>query len=399
MSLAVLAFNTLGAQRIPGTWAEKAAMGSGRFWAFSFALGDKVYGGTGRPQFSATTPLQDFWEYDPATDVWTQKADYPGGPREGATGFVAAGRGFAAFGTPFIQFSRAVYEYLPDSNAWVPRANVPGIGFAFSHGFVLDSTFYIGPENGTNQVYAYHVPTDTWDTVAPFPGNDRRAQVSFAVQGKGYIGMGAGVFGGVYGDFWAYDPTANSWAQVAELFPKSDQSTAFAIGDYGYVLNVGGNQKNTYRYDPVLDQWEFEATLPGDRIANGTTCANDSLGFLLFGERTISGGNFGNDRAYVFTPGTDGGTNTAISPSLAALPLFDLRADGQGGLWVDVAAGSVAGPLRIALVDISGKSYLQRTGQAPGQTWLPVQDLPTGLYLVQVARPGQPVQTRKWLKR
>ncbi len=372
-------------------------MGQGRFWAFSFALDDKAYGGTGRPMFSSLTPLNDFWGYDLQTEQWTQLADFPGGVREGATGFSAMGRGFAGFGSPFIQFSKDLYEFLPDSNRWVAKASVPGIGFAFSHGFVIDSIFYIGPENGTNQVYAYNVITNVWDTVAPFPGTDRRAQVAFSVGGKGYLGLGAGVFGGVLGDFWSYDPQTNVWTQVADLSPKSDQSAAFAIGDYGYVHNVGGNQKNLHRYDPLTDTWEFETSLPGVRIANATACANDSLGFLLFGERTVSGGNFASDTIFVFTPGTEDTTTLAT----------DLRRDWAGLYWyldqtqLTIATNGAQShgqiPATVHILDLEGQKLLQGVGSLAEGISLSVASLPRGLYLLKAEMPGRPPLLQKWL--
>ncbi len=39
------------------------------------SIGDKGYIGTGE---NGTTSFKDFWENDPATDTWTQKADFPG---------------------------------------------------------------------------------------------------------------------------------------------------------------------------------------------------------------------------------------------------------------------------------------------------------------------------------
>lgn len=397
----LLMFSPAGfAQRVPGTWTEKSANGVGRFWSFSFALDGKVYGGTGRPQFSSLTPLNDFWEYDIATDTWTQKANYPGGNREGATGFTAQGRVFAGFGSPFIQFTKDLYEFLPDSNKWVQKASVPGIGFAFSHGFVIDSMYYIGPENGTNQVYAYNVNTDTWTTVAPFPGNDRRAQVSFSLKGKGYIGMGAGVFSGVYGDFWSYDPVADTWTQVADIFPKSDQSTAFSVGDYGYVANAGGSGgggKDTYRYDPVNDLWEYEATLPGDRIANATSCALDSTGYLLYGERTISGGNISSSAVYQFVPGTDGGGNTGIRRPAFAFPAVRLLS-GTSSLAVEMEPEFVPAEAILTLSDLSGKACARVQGQLPGRIELPVGTLAPGVYVLSLQLPGLPLYTQKWVR-
>ena len=43
--------------------------------------------------------LKDLWEYEPTTDTWTQKTDFPGGPRTTAVGFAIASTGKLYIGT------------------------------------------------------------------------------------------------------------------------------------------------------------------------------------------------------------------------------------------------------------------------------------------------------------
>lgn len=63
-----------------GYWTQKADMTStilaGRYMAVGFSIGNKGYVGTG--QLPLCGPLSDFWEYDPGTDTWDQKANYKG---------------------------------------------------------------------------------------------------------------------------------------------------------------------------------------------------------------------------------------------------------------------------------------------------------------------------------
>ena len=47
--------------------------------AVAFSIGSKAYIGTGQDDSSY---YKDFWEYDPATDTWTQKADFGGDRRD-----------------------------------------------------------------------------------------------------------------------------------------------------------------------------------------------------------------------------------------------------------------------------------------------------------------------------
>ena len=284
-------------------WTQLADIpGSGRFWSSGFTIDNKIYAGTGRTGFSGS-PTQDMWEYDIASDTWSQVADYPAGIREGADGFGDGTRGFLAFGTSFIQFTNLVYEYLPTSNTWEQKATAPA-SFAYSHGFTLNGKYYIGPENGTNKMFAYTLETDSWEEVAPFPGQDRRAQVAFTAGGKGYIGMGMFVFGGVLGSFYAYDPALDEWEEIAAINPVSDQSCATSINDVGYVFNVGGNAKNVYRYNEASDEWQLLSGHPGDRIANSTFIGAGNAAYLVFGERTVSGGNTPSQQTWRYIPST-----------------------------------------------------------------------------------------------
>ena len=43
--------------------------------------------------------LKDFWEYDPATNAWTQKADFGGTARYGAVGFSIGSKGYIGTGS------------------------------------------------------------------------------------------------------------------------------------------------------------------------------------------------------------------------------------------------------------------------------------------------------------
>lgn len=356
-----------------------SAPAAGRFWAAATGNSTHGYAGTGRLQFSGVNnTVADMYAYEAATDSWTTIPDYPGGVREGMDGFTIGQRIFFAFGTPFIQFTRTVYEYLPSTQTWTQHPDVPGIGFAYSHGFVIGDTYYIGPENGTNNVYAFNGTTNTWSTVASFPGADRRAQCAFAANGKGYLGMGAGVFSGVFGDWWEYDPVADSWTQVADIFPVADQASATAVNDVGFVYNTGGSGgggKQLFQYDAQGDQWLSDALLPTDRIANASVFTIGDKGYLVFGEKSLSGGNLPSSELWRFTPGT-----TSIAEPDGLTDARILTADGAIQLLL---ATPLAAASRVELLDVQGR--LMDAVTTAGNEVLLGGDLPAGVYLVRLS--------------
>ena len=370
------------------TWLQlESVPADGQFWAAATGNSTHGYAGTGRPMFSSLSPTSQMFAYELATNTWSSIPDYPAGVREGMTGFTIGERIFFAFGSPFIQFTKTVYEYLPASNEWLQHPDVPGIGFAFSHGFVIGDTFYIGPENGTNQVYAFSGTTNTWSTVASFPGEDRRAQCTFSANGKGYLGMGAGVFGGVYGDWWEYDPLADTWTQVHEMFPFSDQSSATAVDGVGYLFNVGGSGlggKALYSYDQDGDEWNFESNLTTDRIANGSLFTIADQGFLVFGEQTTSSGNFPSNQLWQFTPGT-----TGLSTSIADPAVWYAYSDAEGS--VNLRSHMSLNEVTKAALYASNGALLAQ-GIIPEAALADLQlgtDLPAGIYFISLQTPLQ----------
>lgn len=259
------------------TWTQKASLphaARARMWAVGFAIGNKGYIATGFDDSHFPFELKDCWQYDPATNSWTQKADLQGAGRYGAAAFVINGRAYVGMGStidpssPF--FLNDFWEYDPAANNWQQKASIQttfdtqGRSFAFS--FTLNNKGYVGTGNGPvpqsayNDMWQYNATTDTWTKKADFPGGKRSYATAVATLSFAYAGTGEfrelGSPDAYYAkDFWRYDPANDSWLKRADFEGyKRRSAIAFYSNGYPYLgLGYNPNYSSTsdiYRYIP-----------------------------------------------------------------------------------------------------------------------------------------------------
>ncbi|MCH7619136.1 MAG: hypothetical protein IH880_05140, partial [Candidatus Marinimicrobia bacterium] len=98
-------------------WTQKADFGGPpRARAVGFSIDSKGYIGLGTVIAWA---YFDFWEYDPGSDTWSQKADYVG-EENSAVGFSIGSKGY--IGTGF-GFGNNFWEYDPSGNTWTQKTD------------------------------------------------------------------------------------------------------------------------------------------------------------------------------------------------------------------------------------------------------------------------------------
>ena len=271
-------------------WTQKADYpGSATGDAVGFSIGSKGYVGTGLP--IAGVASNDFWEYDPVTNTWTQKADLTNNSiRYGAVGFSIGGKGYIGGGTGilsgFYHGFDDFWEYDPATDTWTQRASL-GAGIKSSGvGFSIGGKGYIGTGqtgNGeTQDFWEYDPTTDTWTQRSSVPGGNRVWAVGFSMGTKGYIGTGTITSGspGDTDDFWEYDPGTDMWSQKASVGggPRS-RAFGFSIGDNGFIGTGWAGTNGTDK----SDFWEY-GTQPdcigvlGGSALPGTSC-DDGLAY------------------------------------------------------------------------------------------------------------------------
>ncbi len=241
-----------------------------RAGAVGFSIGSKGYIGTG---YNTSTQLfKDFWEYNPATDSWTQKADFGGGVRCNAAAFALSNKGYVGTGQTSTQLFKDFWEYNPATNKWTRKADFGGVtrkcatGFAISSGNINKG--YIGtgllpvgltPLN-LQDFWEYDPDTNTWSQKTDFPGTPRYAAVGFSIGNKGYLGTGINYVNSTtitwYKDFYEYDPSIDLWTMKTDF---GGTARAFAVGfsinsTKGYISTGNTNEglKNDFwEYDPT----------------------------------------------------------------------------------------------------------------------------------------------------
>ncbi|MEI8006471.1 MAG: T9SS type A sorting domain-containing protein [Bacteroidota bacterium] len=263
-----------------------------RYGASGFSIGSKGYIGTGFGYVNNAFSLKkDFWEYDPATDSWSQKADFGGTARRFAVGFSIGTKGYIGTGNPDGTFAKDFWEYNPTSNTWARKADFGGTARGAATGFSIGTKGYIGTGQGlagtslynTSDFWEYDPATDTWSQKADFTGIARYAAAGFSINNKGYIGTGINWVSSTQytfqKDFYEYDPTTNTWTRKADFGGIIRAfSAGFCIGSKGYIGtgSTSGTLLNDFwEYNPSTDTWLQKAGF-GGKIRSST--ASFSIG-------------------------------------------------------------------------------------------------------------------------
>jgi N-acetylneuraminic acid mutarotase len=288
----ILALVLSSLQLLADSWTQKADLPGGvRSQSVSFSIGNKGYIGTGiagRPTHEGQVKYQDFWEWDPVTNVWTQKADFAGGIRYGAVGFSIGAKGYVGTGIGQEGASNDFWEYDPSTNTWTQKANFGGAARYLASGFSIGTKGYIGVGlidymTLVQDFWEWDQATDTWTQKADFSGVARGLAVAFSIGAKGYIGTGSEQNGNTFKDFWEWDQATDTWIQKADFGGTArEEATGFSIGDKGYMGMGAGSEGGWYN-----DFWEYCETCSVTAIdetnyASGISLyPNPSTGFVF----------------------------------------------------------------------------------------------------------------------
>ena len=205
-------------------WTKKADLPEGiRYGAIGFSIADKGYIALGASQ---TTFYKDLWEYDPKTNQWTKKADFPEEGRVDASVFVAGKKAYVLLGSQkknIVPKKKNVWEYDPQTNQWNKKTDFPGSARIASTAFSINNKGYIyAGFNGLNlryqDVWEYDPATDVWIAKANALCGARSGAFCFVIDNNAFVGTG--IKKSIVGsnDLWKFG--------IAESLKKND----FAIG-------------------------------------------------------------------------------------------------------------------------------------------------------------------------
>lgn len=270
-------------------WTRKADFGGvSRGGAVGFSIGTKGYIGTGDAGFFNAVPKKDFWEYDPAANIWTQKKDFGGEARFYATGFSIGTKGYIGTGTPDgFEDRKDFWEYDPATNNWTQKADVGESTRKLSTGFSIGSKGYLGigyNEDDPNfrDFLEYDPSANTWTKIAEFPGRRRTGAFGFSIGSKGFIGTGDNGFD-YLNDVWEYVP--------GSVLPVT------LSGVNTYEKNNGVQIEWTIQQENNVDRYEVERSENGQQFSKLESIkskgnSNVVTNYNLFDAHPFPGKNF-----------------------------------------------------------------------------------------------------------
>jgi len=269
--LTLFCFTLLSFSATASGWIQRADFaGEARHRTTAVALGNSVYFGLGHYNGAGPNILfDDWWEYDPATNAWTQKANFLGGQTYHASSFTIDNIAYVGTGRiPSTSLVKDFYKYDPTLNLWTQISDFPGSGRRGGVGFAIDGYGYVGTGSGTSSFFKYNPTIDSWTSIASLPASGRISAVGFEMGGYGYVGTGTTSSSNT-NDFWRYDPTSNSWLEMAQVGSSPrEESSGFSINGKGYILTgadqtIGNDFRDMWEYEPGANTWTQVDDFPG----------------------------------------------------------------------------------------------------------------------------------------
>jgi N-acetylneuraminic acid mutarotase len=260
-------------------WTSKTSFpGGGRYSAAAYSIKGKIYVCFGYD--NSHNCRNDIWEYNPLNNSWVEKAVFPGQARYGASGFVI-GDSVLYIGTgSYNEQNNYFYDfwmYNPATNSWIQKSNFPGYNRSHASSFSINGIGYLGSGLSdaviaTQDFWKYNPVNDSWSAIQNLPG-EKTGLVSFTISGKGYVGSGCSSYPYINSsDFFEYDPVANTW--ISATPPNEAISRRAGIG---FSVDNIGYFGTGYSDDGLFsDFWAF------NKINSGINKIGNNVDFRIY---------------------------------------------------------------------------------------------------------------------
>ena len=276
--------------------------GNGRSSAVGFAINGKGYVVLGRD--SLKNPLNDCWEFEPTTNQWTQKASFPGIARVKAVSVVLNGKAYIGLGfNPLIgvytnqsAYLQDFWMYDPSTDSWTRKADFPSADCDACVGFSLGNFIYVGSGfNGFGfgpTFWKYDPTIDKWTQLRKFQGPARAGAVACTNGERVFFGTGYDTYN--ENDWWEYFPANDTWKKLQSMPDNGrENGVSFSVNNRFFVSTgrqfggnlTGGNIKSDIlEYDAVRNVWYERGNIPNGNRENAIAFVINGKGYIGFGE-------------------------------------------------------------------------------------------------------------------
>ncbi len=236
-----------------------------------------------------------FYSYNPSTDEWTRKEDFPGAARGFAIGDVWNGKAYFGFGRSTSGNRDDFWEYDPATDEWTQLATCDCDARTHPAMVALNGEIYVGlggTNNGdSNDWWVYDIESNTWEERTRFPASERHHPFQFTDGEYVYVGFGHGG-PNIYNEFYRYNTLDDTWIEVQTLPAEGRVAgTQLSYKGLGLILSGDGDNHGVmptgefWMYEPLLDQWTALPPHPGSsRWAPASFILDDEV-YFLNGER------------------------------------------------------------------------------------------------------------------
>ena len=319
----------------------------------------------------------DFYQYNPATDSWTELTPFPGGARGFAIGDIWNGKAYFGFGHDGTSLLNDLWEFDPSNMSWTELAPCPCAARTHPAMIAHNGRVFVGLGNTStenmNDWWEYDITLNTWSQKDDLPSQSRHHPYQFGINDYVYTGFGHG--NDIFNDWFRYDITTENWNQVTTLPAEGRVAgTQFSYNGLGYVLSGDGDNHDSmetgefWAYDPISDNWEEMPPHPeGSRWAPAS--------FIINGEvYIINGTSFSQYVTEIYKYNLDSAlsiheltnSNIRIYPN----PVTDV-------INIDVPANL---KYHTNIYDLNGRLISRSKNKAV----IEIQALPLGVYLIEI---------------
>ena len=343
--------------------------------SFAFSFDDMGYIVAGN---SDSGMRDDFYQYDPVNDSWTELTPFPGAARGFAIGDTWDGKAYFGFGYDGTSLLNDLWVFDPSNMSWTELASCPCAERTHPAMIAHNGKVFVGLGGGGSlgnlkDWWEYDIASNTWSQKDDLPSLGRHHPYQFGIGDYVYTGFGHG--DGIFNDWFGYDIAGETWTQVATLPAEGRVAgTQFSYDGLGYVLSGDGDDHGSmntgefWAYDPVTDTWDELPSHPeGSRWAPAS--------FIINGEvYIINGTSFSQYVTQIY--------KFDLNPVLSTHELTNSSIRIYPNPAIDIINIDVPKNLNYEanLHDLNGRLISSMTNKSV----IEIQNVPHGIYLIEI---------------